>query len=79
MTIIIAIPLIRVVKGPTIYDRMMGINAIASKTIVLICLIGFVYGRIEAFLDITLAYATLGFIGVIAIAKFINTKKLDDQ
>ncbi|MEX2573690.1 MAG: pH regulation protein F, partial [Balneolaceae bacterium] len=29
----------------------MGINAIASKTIVLICLIGFVYGRIEAFLD----------------------------
>lgn len=79
LTIIIAIPLIRVIQGPSIYDRMMGINAIASKTIVLICLIGFIYGRIDMFLDITFAYAMLGFIGVMAIAKFINSKRVDDQ
>ena len=40
LTIIIAIPLIRVVKGPTIFDRLLATNAIATKTIVLICLIG---------------------------------------
>lgn len=78
LTIIIAVPLVRVVKGPTIYDRLVGANAIATKTIVLICLIGYMYDRIGMFIDITLAYAVLGFIGVLAIAKFVSAKRIDD-
>lgn len=79
LTIIIAVPLYRVVKGPTVYDRLMGTNAIAAKTIVLICLIGYVFDRIDMFIDITLAYAALGFIGIMAIAKFISTQKPEDH
>jgi multicomponent Na+:H+ antiporter subunit F len=75
LTIIIAVPLIRVVKGPTVFDRMLATNAIATKTIVLICLIGFLFGRIDMFIDITLSYAILGFIGVMAIAKYISSPK----
>ena len=71
LTIIIAVPLVRVLKGPTVFDRLLGANAIATKTIVLICLIGYMYGRIDMFIDITLAYAVLGFLGVLAIAKFV--------
>ena len=73
LTIVIAIPIIRVVKGPTVFDRLVGVNAIATKTIVLIALIGFLYGRIDMFIDITIAYAILSFIGNIAIAKYIGT------
>jgi len=76
LTIIIAIPLIRVVKGPTLFDRILATSAIATKTIVLICLIGFLFGRIDMFVDITLAYAILGFIGVLAIAKYISSPKI---
>lgn len=81
LTIVIAIPLIRVVKGPTLYDRILATNAIATKTIVLICLIGFIFGRIDMFIDITLAYAILGFIGVMVIAKFLSSSKIrrEDQ
>lgn len=75
LTAIILIPIYRVVKGPTIFDRLVGVNAIATKTIVLICLIGYVYGRIDMFIDITLAYAILGFVGSIAIAKYMTTEK----
>ncbi len=75
LTAIIWIPVYRVVKGPTIFDRLVGVNAIATKTIVLICLIGYVYGRIDMFIDITLAYAILGFVGSIAIAKYMTTDK----
>ncbi len=75
LTIIIAVPLIRVVKGPTLFDRILATNAIATKTIVLICLIGFLFGRIDMFIDITLAYAILGFIGVMAIAKYISSPR----
>ncbi len=75
LTIIIAIPLIRVVKGPTLFDRLLATNAIATKTIVLICLIGYIFNRIDMFLDITLAYAILGFIGSLVIAKFVSDSK----
>lgn len=76
LTIIIAVPLVRVLKGPTVFDRLLATNAIATKTIVLICLIGFLYGRIDMFIDITLAYAVLGFVGSVVIAKYVISSKV---
>jgi len=76
LTIIIAVPLVRVLKGPTVFDRLLATNAIATKTIVLICLIGYLYGRIDMFIDITLAYAILGFIGSLVIAKYVISSKV---
>jgi multicomponent Na+:H+ antiporter subunit F len=76
LTIIIAVPLVRVLKGPTVFDRLLATNAIATKTIVLICIIGFLYGRIDMFIDITLAYAILGFIGSLVIAKYVISSKV---
>lgn len=75
LTVIIFIPLYRVVRGPTIFDRMLGAGAIGTKTMVLILSIGFAYNRFDMFVDITLAYAVLNFIGIIAIAKFLGTEK----
>lgn len=76
LTIIIAVPMIRVLKGPTVFDRLLAANAIATKTIVLICIIGILYGRIDMFIDITLAYAILGFIGSLVIAKYVISAKV---
>ncbi len=75
LTVIIFLPLYRVVKGPTIFDRMLGAGAIGTKTMVLILAIGFLFNRLDMFVDITLAYAVLNFIGTIAIAKFLGTEK----
>ena len=79
LTIIIAIPMVRVVKGPTLFDRILATNAIATKTIVLICLTGYIYGRIDMFIDITLAYAILGFLGSLVIAKYLSSYKVRRQ
>lgn len=76
LTAIIAVPAYRVVKGPTVFDRLVGTNAIATKTIVLICLIGYIFGRIDMFIDITLAYAILGFIGSLTIAKYFSSESV---
>ncbi|MGA6992405.1 MAG: monovalent cation/H+ antiporter complex subunit F [Candidatus Deferrimicrobiaceae bacterium] len=75
LAIIIFLPLYRVFKGPTVFDRMLGAGAIGTKTMVLILAIGFLFGRLDMFVDITLAYAVLNFIGTIAIAKFLGTEK----
>ena len=74
ITIIILIPLYRVLTGPRLMDRMLGAGAIGTKTMVLILIIGFIFNREDMFIDITLAYAVLNFIGVIAIAKYIGTR-----
>jgi len=79
LTIIIAIPLIRVLKGPTLFDRLLATSAIATKTIVLITLLGFIYGKIDMFIDITLAYAILGFIGTLMIAKYITVTNSPEE
>ena len=75
LTVIIFIPLYRVVQGPTVFDRMLGAGAVGTKTMVLILVIGLVFRRFDMFVDITLAYAVLNFIGTIAIAKFLGTEK----
>jgi multicomponent Na+:H+ antiporter subunit F len=60
-------------------DRILATNAIATKTIVLITLIGFLFGKIEMFIDITLAYAILGFIGSLIIAKYLSSPKMKEE
>lgn len=79
LTIIIAVPMVRIVKGPTVFDRILAANAIATKTIVLICLTGYIFGRIDMFIDITLAYAILGFLGSLVIAKYLSSHRMRRQ
>jgi len=75
LIVIILIPFYRVVKGPTIFDRLLGAGAIGTKTLVIISLIGFIFGRVDMFIDITLAYAILNFIGSITIARYFDSSE----
>ncbi|MAE70122.1 MAG: pH regulation protein F [Gemmatimonadetes bacterium] len=71
--IALLLPFYRVIKGPTVFDRMVGVSVIGTKTIILICLTGFAFGRIDMFIDIAIAYAMLNFLGSIVIAKYLET------
>lgn len=66
-----ALALTRALLGPTIYDRVLAVNAFGTKTVLLIALLGFLAGRPE-FLDISLVYALINFIGTIAVLKFLK-------
>lgn len=67
--------LYRALFGPTVLDRLIGVNAIGSKTVVLLLLIGVLYGRIDMFVDIALAYAFLNFVAVIAASRYFHKRK----
>ena len=74
------VSLYRAVVGPTILDRLIGVNAIGSKTTGLLILVGLIYGRVEMFVDIALAYALLNFIAVLAASRYFQKKKgLSDE
>ncbi len=65
----------RTVMGPTIIDRIMGANVIGTKTAILLVIIGLIYGRVEMFVDIALAYAMLNFIVTIAVSRYFMHHK----
>lgn len=73
--VVLLLPFYRVYKGPTIFDRLLGAAAIGTKTITLVLLFGIVYERMDMFVDISLGYATLNFVGVIAMAKYLKATK----
>lgn len=68
--------LYRAILGPGMYDRVLAINVIGTKTVVILALIGFTYGR-PHFLDIALVYALINFIATFAILKYIESGRLD--
>ena len=67
--------LIRAIRGPEVYDRILAANSFGTKTVLFIAVIGFVDGRPE-FLDIALVYALINFIGTVAILKFMHFRDL---
>jgi multicomponent Na+:H+ antiporter subunit F len=66
--------LYRGIYGPTVIDRIVAIGAIGTKTLAILVLMGFIYDRIEMFLDISMVYAILNFIGTLAAAKYFEGK-----
>ena len=66
-----ALALARALLGPTLYDRILSVNTFGTKTVLILAVVGFLFGRPE-FLDIALAYALINFIGTIAILKFLK-------
>lgn len=75
LSLLMLISLYRGVFGPTVLDRLIGANAIGSKTVVLLILIGLIYGRVDMFVDIALAYAMLNFIAVLAASRYFQKRK----
>jgi multicomponent Na+:H+ antiporter subunit F len=72
IVIILSIPFYRVVRGPTVFDRLLAISAIGGKTVALILLFGLLFDRLSMFVDIALAYALLNFIAAIAVAEYFR-------
>lgn len=72
LVVALLLPFYRVVIGPTVFDRMMGVGVIGTKTVVLVCLVGFAYGRIDMFIDIAISYAMLNYIGTVVVAKYLD-------
>jgi multicomponent Na+:H+ antiporter subunit F len=64
--------LYRVVFGPGVFNRAAAISAIGNKTLIILLIIGFLYERVEMFIDISMVYALLNFIGTLAVAKYLE-------
>ena len=69
--------LIRLYRGPTLYDRVLAVNSFGTHTVLFIGVLGFLTGRPD-FLDIALLYALINFVGTVAILKFFRYRAIGD-
>jgi multicomponent Na+:H+ antiporter subunit F len=75
LALLMAASLYRALIGPNVLDRLVGVNAIGSKTTVLLIIIGLLYHRVEMFVDIALAYALLNFLAVLAASRYFQKRR----
>jgi len=71
----VAMALTRALLGPTVYDRVLAVNTVGTKTVLMIAVLGFLTERPE-FTDIALVYALINFIGTLAVLKFFQFSHL---
>lgn len=66
--------LYRVIMGPTVFDRALGLAGIGTKAILLLVLIGSLYDGLDMVVDIALGYALLNFVASLAAAKYLQSR-----
>lgn len=69
--IAVFIAMVRFILGPTASDRTVALDTLTVITISLIVLIGLFANRV-IYLDVAMIYGILSFIGVVAIARYIE-------
>jgi multicomponent Na+:H+ antiporter subunit F len=76
LLVAMSLMIVRAILGPSNYDRILAANSFGTKTVLLVAVIGFVFGR-PAFLDIALVYALINFVTTIALMKFFRYRSLE--
>jgi len=71
LCIALGLSLIRILMGPTLYDRVLAVNSFGTKTVLLLGALGFFMGRPD-FLDLAILYALINFVATIAVLKFVR-------
>ena len=65
----------RATAGPTVVDRILAVNIVGTKTLVVLTLLALVFGR-SMLLDVALVYGLLNFVITITASRFLETGRL---
>jgi multicomponent Na+:H+ antiporter subunit F len=63
--------LVRMLKGPTASDRAIAVDTVTTVVVAFLVLLGFIFER-YVYLDVSLVYSVISFVGLIAIARFLE-------
>ncbi|MBM7581879.1 multicomponent Na+:H+ antiporter subunit F [Caldicoprobacter guelmensis] len=73
LTILGVASLVRAILGPTVWDRILGVNLLSSKIVMVIVVFAFLVNK-SYLLDIAIIYALFGFVGIVMISRFIEKR-----
>jgi multicomponent Na+:H+ antiporter subunit F len=62
---------LRMLLGPTSSDRAVAVDTITTTVVALLVFLGFIFQR-YVYLDVSLVYSVLSFVGLVALARFLE-------
>jgi multisubunit Na+/H+ antiporter MnhF subunit len=68
------VSMIRVVAGPSVADRMIGLNLVGAQILALLVVLS-VQAQRAIYLDVALVYDIFGFIGILALTRYFSGKR----
>ncbi|HDJ34589.1 MAG TPA: cation:proton antiporter [Bacteroidetes bacterium] len=63
--------ILRMVLGPTMADRAIAVDTATTVSVALLVLLGLFFDR-YIYLDVSLVYSIISFVGLIAIARYLE-------
>lgn len=72
LLVVVSVYVYRLAVGPSVFDRLLGLSAFGTTTTLVLLLTGVAYERLDMFVDLSLAYALLSFVGAIASARYFE-------
>ncbi|HDR88557.1 MAG TPA: cation:proton antiporter [Bacteroidetes bacterium] len=63
--------ILRMVLGPTMADRAIAMDTATTVSVALLVLLGLFFDR-YVYLDVSLVYSIISFVGLIAIARYLE-------
>jgi multicomponent Na+:H+ antiporter subunit F len=75
VVLLLTVPfLYRVIRGPTLFDRVVALNGMGTIIPVLMVLIGLMYDRVDMFVDVALALFLLNLFTTLLIGRYVRDK-----
>jgi len=62
---------LRMLRGPTASDRAVAVDTVTTTIVALLVLLGFIFER-YVYLDVSLVYSMISFVGLVALARFLE-------
>lgn len=73
--LLMSVAFYRVWRGENVIDRLLGLDMLSTLTLAVLVLLSLINQRI-IYLDIALGLAALGFVGMIALAKYVADEQM---
>lgn len=73
-----ALALVRALRGPTVYDRILAVNVFGTATVIMISIVGFMI-QSSGLIDIALIYALISFTATLAVLRFTEYQREMDE
>ncbi len=68
--------LYRAYSGPTVVDRILAVNIVVTKTLVVLVVLAMLFER-SFLVDVALVYGLLNFVLTITVGRFLETGRLE--
>jgi multicomponent Na+:H+ antiporter subunit F len=75
VALLIVLGLYRIAAGPSVFDRLIATALVTANGVVLLVLSGFLFERVELFVDIAIAYALLAFLLPLALGRYFDGRR----